>query len=61
MPSKPSKYTAQENTRELRAKHWYSPGAAHTFRIDKTEIVIRFVGRKGRRARIELYAKQDQG
>lgn len=35
---------------------WYSEGQARTVEVDGVEVTIRFVGRKGRRARISIVA-----
>ena len=35
---------------------WYSDGKARTVEIDGVEVIVRFVGRKGRRARIAILA-----
>lgn len=43
-------------SRESRSIDWYAEGEARTVEIGGLEVIVRFVGRKGRRARIAISA-----
>ena len=38
---------------------WYSPGQSCTVEINGAQVTVRFVGRKGRRARIAILASAE--
>jgi len=37
-----------------RSIDWYAPGQSRVFEVDGVRVVVRFVGRKGRRGRIAV-------
>lgn len=45
---------------QVRSIDWYSPGECRTMEVNGVTLTIRFVGRKGRRARIAI-AVSDYG
>jgi hypothetical protein len=46
----------ERSTRESQSVEWYTEGQTRAVYIDGVQITIRFVGRKGRRARIAVKA-----
>ncbi len=46
----------QPERRTSQSIDWYSPGESRAIEINGVEVTVRFVGRKGRRARIAITA-----
>lgn len=46
----------QPHSPDSQSIEWYYPGQARTVEVDGVEVTIRYVGRKGRRARISIEA-----
>jgi hypothetical protein len=44
------------SVRICRSVEWYAEGQSRTVEVDGACIVVRFIGRKGRRGRIEIQA-----
>ena len=45
-----------ESTPTSKSIDWYAEGQSRTVEVDGVRVTVRFIGRKGRRARVEIEA-----